>query len=144
MKQIFIIAIISLVFLMSCTDDPVSPPVDSFINGTWSGIYKADADSAFFAMTIKNDKNVSGTSSVFVLHKIFANNTYTEETLEQNGTIEGTFAENILEIKYKGEAEYIFKGSLSADSSQFNGHINIYSLIAEKYVQLNISVKHHK
>ncbi len=93
------------------------------------------------SMTVKNEQNISGTAAVFVYHFIGNNNNQTSETLQQSGTIAGTFSEKEIEIKFKDEAQYIFKGTLSADSTQINGHINIYSLLAEDYVQIDITLK---
>ncbi|PKL86221.1 MAG: hypothetical protein CVV22_03415 [Ignavibacteriae bacterium HGW-Ignavibacteriae-1] len=141
MKNIFISIILSLAFLISCSDDPASPTVDTSINGTWKGFYKVNKDSSFMSMTVKNEQNISGTAAVFVYHFIGNDNNQTSETLEQSGTIAGTYSEKEIEIKFKDDAQYIFKGTLSADSTQFTGHINIYSLLAEDYVQINITLK---
>jgi hypothetical protein len=141
MKNIFIGIILSLAFLISCSDDPASPTVESFLNGTWKGFYKVNKDSSFMSMTVKNEQNISGTAAVFVYHFVGNENNQVSETLEQSGTIAGTFSEKEIEIKFKDETQYIFKGTLSTDSTQFNGHINIYSLIAEDYVQINITLE---
>jgi hypothetical protein len=141
MKRFFTILILSLVFFISCSDDPASPSKDSFINGTWIGFYKSNMDSSLMSMTIKSEQSISGTASVIVTHTIGGGGHTITETLEQSGTIAGTFSEKVIEIKFKDEAQYIFKGTLSADSTQFNGHINIYSLIAEDYVQIDIALK---
>lgn len=93
------------------------------------------------SITIKNEQNISGTAAVFVYHFVSNENNQTSETLEQSGTISGTFSEKVIEIKFKDETQYIFRGNLSADSTQFDGHINIYSLIAQDYVNIDITLK---
>ena len=134
-------AIIAILFLYSCSEDNSTNTPASDLNGTWSGEYISEHDTAKYSCTINESKgNISGTGELYGYRKVIDGSRIITDEIRKKTNVEGSFIKPDVQIKFRGDDTYHFSGQLSEDKMSVNGQVSVHYETADTIIDYPVTL----
>ncbi|GAB1372050.1 hypothetical protein MASR1M45_21120 [Candidatus Kapaibacterium sp.] len=140
-KIVYLLLLLPILFLFSCSDDNPVNPENSDLNGTWSTELIQGYDTVRCTVVITESKGkISGTGDLYIFHKIVSGSSSTSESSTNKGNITGTYEGGVVKINFSSTDFDKFEGVLSEDKTSISGKVSTILLLSQNKVEYNITL----